>query len=105
MELPFSYVEQGETKAREVMVKVVLCERCVKKLMWKREREKVKQEAVDSDGERASTTRAGDTLDSQGNGSSSRKRRRHQNDRVQETRRSRSTSPRRYHRNVTSHVE
>jgi protein FRA10AC1 len=40
MELPFSYVEQGETSPREAMVKVVLCERCVKKLMWKREKEK-----------------------------------------------------------------
>jgi protein FRA10AC1 len=38
LELPFGYVEEGETKA--ALVKVVLCDRCVKKIMWKREREK-----------------------------------------------------------------
>ncbi|KAF8525905.1 folate-sensitive fragile site protein Fra10Ac1-domain-containing protein [Hysterangium stoloniferum] len=41
MELPFAYTEQGETEMRQVMVKVVLCQRCVKKLMWKREKDKV----------------------------------------------------------------
>jgi len=38
LELPFSYVEQGETKS--ALVKVALCEKCVKKLMWKRQKEK-----------------------------------------------------------------
>ncbi|KAG9104809.1 hypothetical protein FRC06_009279 [Ceratobasidium sp. 370] len=36
LELPFAYEEQGE--AKQALVKVVLCERCKKKLMWKRER-------------------------------------------------------------------
>jgi protein FRA10AC1 len=31
-------VEQGESKT--ALVKVALCEKCVKKLMWKREKEK-----------------------------------------------------------------
>ncbi|EMD34006.1 hypothetical protein CERSUDRAFT_76167 [Gelatoporia subvermispora B] len=38
LELPFSYVETGENKF--ALVKVVLCEKCVKKLMWKRRKEK-----------------------------------------------------------------
>ncbi|TDL16464.1 hypothetical protein BD410DRAFT_706995, partial [Rickenella mellea] len=38
LELPFAYEEQGER--RSALVKVVLCERCTKKLMWKREKEK-----------------------------------------------------------------
>jgi len=38
LELPFSYLEQGESKS--ALVKVALCEKCVKKLMWKREKEK-----------------------------------------------------------------
>ena len=38
LELPFSYVEQGECKS--ALVKVALCEKCVKKLMWKRQKEK-----------------------------------------------------------------
>ena len=35
LELPFGYVEQGEVKS--ALVKVVLCEKCVRKIMWKRE--------------------------------------------------------------------
>jgi len=38
LELPFSYIEHGESKY--ALVKVVLCTRCVKKLMWKRRKEK-----------------------------------------------------------------
>ncbi|CAG8749995.1 2424_t:CDS:2, partial [Acaulospora colombiana] len=38
LELPFGYVEQGEAKA--ALVKVVLCDKCVKKIMWKRGKEK-----------------------------------------------------------------
>jgi len=41
LELPFSYVEQGESKS--ALVKVALCERCVKKLMWKRQKGKEKE--------------------------------------------------------------
>ncbi|OCH86622.1 hypothetical protein OBBRIDRAFT_761077 [Obba rivulosa] len=40
LELPFSYVEAGENKF--ALVKVVLCEKCVKKLTWKRNKEKEK---------------------------------------------------------------
>lgn len=38
MELPFSYVEDDEGKF--ALVKVVLCAKCVKKLMYKRNKEK-----------------------------------------------------------------
>ena len=34
LELPFAYQEHGEQK--EALVKIVLCPRCVRKLMWKR---------------------------------------------------------------------
>ncbi|KAH9481718.1 Protein FRA10AC1-like protein [Psilocybe cubensis] len=40
LELPFAYAEHGETKS--ALVKVVLCSKCVKKLMWKRLQEKEK---------------------------------------------------------------
>ena len=46
LELPFVYEEQGKTKS--ALVKVVLCERCVKKLMWKRQKDK-EQSAVSPD--------------------------------------------------------
>lgn len=38
LELPFVYEEHEETKT--ALVKIVLCGRCVKKLMWKRNKEK-----------------------------------------------------------------
>ncbi|KAI0955604.1 hypothetical protein AcV7_006226 [Taiwanofungus camphoratus] len=38
LELPFSYVEEGENKF--ALVKVVLCDKCCKKLMWKRTKER-----------------------------------------------------------------
>ena len=38
LELPFGYVEEGKQKS--ALVKVVLCNKCVKKIMWKREEEK-----------------------------------------------------------------
>jgi len=38
LELPFAYEEHGEPKS--ALVKVVLCPRCLKKLMWKRNKEK-----------------------------------------------------------------
>jgi len=41
LELPFSYEEQGASKS--ALVKVALCEKCVKKLMWKRQKEKEKK--------------------------------------------------------------
>ncbi|THH32250.1 hypothetical protein EUX98_g1957 [Antrodiella citrinella] len=42
LELPFSYVEDGENKF--ALVKVVLCPRCVKKLMYKRNKQKQEHE-------------------------------------------------------------
>ncbi|KAI9457130.1 folate-sensitive fragile site protein Fra10Ac1, partial [Russula earlei] len=41
LELPFAYEEHGERKS--ALVKVVLCPRCLKKLMWKRNKEKESQ--------------------------------------------------------------
>ncbi|TFY71673.1 hypothetical protein EVG20_g1319 [Dentipellis fragilis] len=41
LELPFAYEEHGEVK--NALVKVVLCDRCCKKLMWKRNKEKESQ--------------------------------------------------------------
>jgi protein FRA10AC1 len=38
LELPFGYSEGGEIKS--ALVKVVLCDKCVKKIMWKREQAK-----------------------------------------------------------------
>ena len=38
LELPFAYEEHGEIKS--ALVKVVLCVKCCKKLMWKRNKEK-----------------------------------------------------------------
>ncbi|KAI0029280.1 folate-sensitive fragile site protein Fra10Ac1-domain-containing protein [Vararia minispora EC-137] len=43
LELPFAYEEHGEMKS--ALVKVVLCPRCCKKLMWKRNKEKGPQVA------------------------------------------------------------
>ncbi|KDR78958.1 hypothetical protein GALMADRAFT_244647 [Galerina marginata CBS 339.88] len=41
LELPFAYLEHGERKS--ALVKVVLCGKCVKKLMWKHSKEKGKE--------------------------------------------------------------
>jgi len=41
LELPFAYLEQGKSKS--ALVKVVLCGKCVKKLMWKRTKEKERE--------------------------------------------------------------
>lgn len=49
LELPFVYEEQGQTKS--ALVKVVLCERCVKKLMWKRQKDKVQGTVSPDSGE------------------------------------------------------
>ena len=38
LELPFAYEEHGEHK--EALVKIVLCPKCVRKLMWKRRHDK-----------------------------------------------------------------
>ncbi|KAF7336799.1 Protein fra10ac1 [Mycena venus] len=57
LELPFAYTEHGEAKS--ALVKAVLCGKCLKKLMWKRRKEKerllaeagsaVKQEEAEPD--------------------------------------------------------
>ncbi|KAJ4500907.1 folate-sensitive fragile site protein Fra10Ac1-domain-containing protein [Lentinula lateritia] len=44
LELPFAYSEHGEN--RSALVKVVLCARCVDKLMWKRRQSKEKETKV-----------------------------------------------------------
>lgn len=38
LELPFSYEEKGDRKI--ALVKVVLCDKCCRKLVWKRKKEK-----------------------------------------------------------------
>ncbi|KAJ7471551.1 folate-sensitive fragile site protein Fra10Ac1-domain-containing protein [Mycena galericulata] len=38
LELPFTYTEHGDTKS--ALVKAVLCEKCLGKMMWKRRKEK-----------------------------------------------------------------
>lgn len=38
LELPFQYVEDGENKS--ALVKVTLCDKCYKKITWKRTKEK-----------------------------------------------------------------
>lgn len=43
LELPFSYEENGENKF--ALVKVVLCNKCCKRLMWKRNKEKERNSA------------------------------------------------------------
>ncbi|KAI3600973.1 protein fra10ac1 [Moniliophthora roreri] len=44
LELPFTYLEHGESKS--ALVKVVLCEKCVGKLMWKRRKDKERETGV-----------------------------------------------------------
>ncbi|KAJ7067299.1 folate-sensitive fragile site protein Fra10Ac1-domain-containing protein [Mycena amicta] len=43
LELPFAYEEHGESK--NALVKTVLCEKCLGKMMWKRNKEKEKERA------------------------------------------------------------
>ncbi|KAG0700289.1 folate-sensitive fragile site protein Fra10Ac1-domain-containing protein [Suillus ampliporus] len=42
LELPFAYEEHGQKK--EALVKVVLCSKCVRKIMWKRKHEKRRED-------------------------------------------------------------
>ena len=44
VELPFAYTEKGESKS--ALVKVVLCDRCIKKLMYKRTKDKEAAQAA-----------------------------------------------------------
>lgn len=48
LELPFAYEERGESRA--ALVKVVLCPRCVDKLMWKRRKEREGERGVEEEG-------------------------------------------------------
>ncbi|KAI0789861.1 folate-sensitive fragile site protein Fra10Ac1-domain-containing protein [Abortiporus biennis] len=45
LELPFSYEEDGENKF--ALVKMVLCDKCCRKIMWKRNKEKEDKEKRD----------------------------------------------------------
>ncbi|KAF8905090.1 folate-sensitive fragile site protein Fra10Ac1-domain-containing protein [Gymnopilus junonius] len=47
LELPFTYVEHGESKS--ALVKVILCGRCVEKLMWKHNKEKEKRRRAEEE--------------------------------------------------------
>lgn len=47
LELPFSYEEHGERKS--ALVKVALCPRCLKKLMWKRNMDREGQAATSTE--------------------------------------------------------
>ena len=54
LEVPFAYSEQGQAKS--ALVKLVLCERCSNKLLWKRRKEKAavmgkEVEHIDSSGD------------------------------------------------------
>ena len=53
LELPFAYEEHGENKS--ALVKIVLCKRCVDKLMWKRRQGKGK--AVEDEVEEETETK------------------------------------------------
>jgi len=57
LELPFAYEEHGEHKS--ALVKVVLCPRCLKKLMWKRDKEKEGQPATPLEGPIESSSHEG----------------------------------------------
>lgn len=47
LELPFAYEEHGEAKS--ALVKVVLCDRCVRKLMWKRNKDRERAIKMEKD--------------------------------------------------------
>ncbi|KAF9526383.1 folate-sensitive fragile site protein Fra10Ac1-domain-containing protein [Crepidotus variabilis] len=57
LELPFTYIEQGESKS--ALVKVVLCGKCSKKLMWKKTKEK-EQEVLETDRGKEGSSRSFD---------------------------------------------
>ncbi len=63
LELPFAYEEHGQHKS--ALVKVVVCSRCLKKLMWKRNTEKEGQFLTSTEGptERDNEERVEDSAD------------------------------------------
>ncbi|KAF8604147.1 hypothetical protein BDV93DRAFT_522615 [Ceratobasidium sp. AG-I] len=58
LELPFAYEEQGE--AKQALVKVVLCERCKKKLVWKREQKDETQDSLECPEEKKAPSKRDD---------------------------------------------
>jgi len=98
LELPFSYVEQGENKS--ALVKVALCGKCVKKLMWKRQKEKEKEKFTAELDLRTSTADEEVLGTGDEDPLSWKQRKKRSRDEIPETRRrrnSRSRSPRRRH--------
>jgi len=103
VELPFAYVEHGEHKS--ALVKMVLCDKCTKKLMYKRSKDaetgnQVKKEEDLDDAELLGLSidmREGDKDERTGSKSrkDSGKRRRHEEDPGRRRQNSRSRSPRR----------
>ena len=83
VELPFAYEEEGTMKS--ALVKVVLCDKCLKKLMWKREKGKERAERVEEEKEhKEMDAAAGGWRDDAGEGeeaSHDRKERKHRRDR------------------------
>ncbi|CAE6409656.1 unnamed protein product [Rhizoctonia solani] len=57
LELPFGYVEDGQAKS--ALVKVILCERCKKKLMWKRDKDREGAEREEIDNKATEKERSG----------------------------------------------
>jgi protein FRA10AC1 len=102
LELPFTYEEHGQKK--EALVKVVLCSKCVRKIMWKRKHEKRRegQEVETKTGESDKVEMHEDRRVSKSRSHSKDVERRDIDDEVYRTRRrrsSRSRSPRAHKRN------
>ncbi|KAJ8469830.1 hypothetical protein ONZ51_g8727 [Trametes cubensis] len=91
LELPFSYLEHGESKF--ALVKVVLCPKCVRKLMYKRNKEK--EEARRREAHAGSSSpRAGDEESRSDSRKRRRSRDRHEGDRRHEPKESRRSKSR-----------
>ena len=101
-------MEQGESKS--ALVKVALCEKCVKKLMWKRQKEKEKEKELEKEKTTAELdfqTITGDTTGDVNEDPLAKRRKKKSRDEIPETssfhpetrrrRSSRSRSPRRPH--------
>jgi protein FRA10AC1 len=80
LELPFAYAERGAQK--RALVKVVLCAKCVRKIMWKRARDRADAGEGDAAGDteprrrRSSRSRSPGGVDDGGDGDPARRRRR-----------------------------
>lgn len=96
-------MEQGENKS--ALVKVALCEKCVKKLMWKRQKEKEKEMTEKATAEldfQASTGRR-QVKNAEENPLAKRRKKR-SSDKISETRRQRSSRSRSPRRSRTSDI-